>query len=220
MRKLLAAHLERAGFDVLKASDGIKGEALAYKYSPDLILLDLMIPRFDGLTLCKRLKKDKKTSNIPILMITALGGNKLIKFNSGPDDYITKPFDLEELHLRIKALFRRTNRPLLGSSFNQKEILNHGPLKLLPERSEAIWFATLISLSPLEFELLYCLLQRHGHAVSIETILNEVWGFDPDDDFDSVRVLVMDLRRKLERKSRKSNYIQTIYGRGYRLSLD
>ena len=110
MRDLVARHLEHSGFDVQKAEDGIKGQALALQYSPDLILLDLMLPSVDGLTLCQRLRRDERTSNIPTLMITALGGlDKLTNFYSGADDYITKPFDLAELHLRIKALLRRTN---------------------------------------------------------------------------------------------------------------
>ena len=112
MRDLVAGHLEHTGFDVQKAEDGIKGQALALQYAPDLILLDLMLPKVDGLTLCQRLRRDERTAGIPILMITALGGikDKVTGFNSGADDYITKPFDLEELQVRIKALLRRTNR--------------------------------------------------------------------------------------------------------------
>ena len=118
MRDLVARHLEHSGYVVQKAEDGIKGQALALQYSPDLILLDLMLPSVDGLTLCQRLRRDERTSNIPILMITALGGlkDKVTGFNSGADDYITKPFDLEELHVRIKALLRRTNSCLLYTS--------------------------------------------------------------------------------------------------------
>ena len=156
MRDLVARHLEHSGFDVQKAEDGIKGQALALQYSPDLILLDLMLPNVDGLTLCQRLRRDERTSNIPILMITALGGlkDKVTGFNSGADDYITKPFDLEELHVRIKALLRRTNRAQFNSS-NQQEILNYGPLTLVPERFEAIWFESPVRLTHLEFELLH-----------------------------------------------------------------
>ena len=98
-----------------------------------------MLPKVDGLTLCQRLRREESTSGIPILMLTALGAtkDKVSGFNSGADDYITKPFDLEELHVRIKALLRRTNRAQLNSS-NQQEILNYGPLTLVPERFEAI----------------------------------------------------------------------------------
>jgi two-component system response regulator RpaA len=121
MRELVSGHLEHSGFDVQKAEDGIKGQALALQYSPDLILLDLMLPSVDGLTLCQRLRRDERTSNIPILMITALGGlkDKVTGFNSGADDYITKPFDLEELYVRIKALLRRTNRAQFNKNNQQ-----------------------------------------------------------------------------------------------------
>ena len=220
MRELVSGHLEHSGFDVQKAEDGIKGQALALQFSPDLILLDLMLPSVDGLTLCQRLRRDERTSNIPILMITALGGlkDKVTGFNSGADDYITKPFDLEELHVRIKALLRRSNRVQLNST-NQQEILNYGPLTLVPERFEAIWFETPIRLTHLEFELLHCLLQRHGQTVSPALILKEVWGYEPDDDIETIRVHVRHLRTKLEPDPRKPSYIKTVYGAGYCLEL-
>ena len=153
-------------------------------------------------------------------MITALGGlkDKVTGFNSGADDYITKPFDLEELHVRIKALLRRTNRAQLNSS-NQPEILNYGPLTLVPERFEAIWFKFPVRLTHLEFELLHCLLQRHGQTVSPALILKEVWGYEPDDDIETIRVHVRHLRTKLEPDPRKPAYIKTVYGAGYCLEL-
>ena len=220
MRDLVSGHLEHSGFDVLKADDGIKGQALALQYSPDVILLDLMLPNVDGLTLCQRLRRDERTSGIPILMITALGGlkDKVTGFNSGADDYITKPFDLEELHVRIKALLRRTNRASLNSS-NQQEILNYGPLTLVPERFEVIWFDSPVRLTHLEFELIHCLLQRHGQTVSPALILKEVWGYEPDDDIETIRVHVRHLRTKLEPDPRKPKFIKTVYGAGYCLEL-
>ena len=220
MRDLVAGHLEHTGFDVQKAEDGIKGQALALQYAPDLILLDLMLPKVDGLTLCQRLRRDERTSAIPILMITALGGikDKVTGFNSGADDYITKPFDLEELQVRIKALLRRTNRAPLGSN-NQQEILDYGPLTLVPERFEAIWFESPVRLTHLEFELLHCLMQRHGQTVAPSLILKEVWGYEPDDDIETIRVHVRHLRTKLEPDPRKPRFIKTVYGAGYCLEL-
>ncbi len=200
--------------------DGYDGRACDKYNSQDLILLDLMLPSVDGLTLCQRLRRDERTSNIPILMITALGGlkDKVTGFNSGADDYITKPFDLEELYVRIKALLRRTNRAQLNSS-NQQEILNYGPLTLVPERFEAIWFESPVRLTHLEFELLHCLLQRHGQTVSPALILKEVWGYEPDDDIETIRVHIRHLRTKLEPDPRKPIYIKTVYGAGYCLEL-
>jgi two-component system response regulator RpaA len=219
MRDLVAGHLEHGGFDVQRADDGIKGQALALQHNPDVILLDLMLPKVDGLTLCQRLRRDERTARIPILMITALGGtkDKVSGFNSGADDYLTKPFDLEELMVRVKALLRRSERAPLSSKHN--EILNYGPLTLVPERFEAIWFDQPIRLTHLEFELLHCLLQRHGQTVSPSLILKEVWGYEPDDDIETIRVHVRHLRTKLEPEPRKPRFIKTVYGAGYCLEL-
>ena len=220
MRDLVARHLEHSGFDVQKAEDGIKGQALALQYSPDLILLDLMLPSVDGLTLCQRLRRDERTSNIPILMITALGGleDKLTGFNSGPDAYITKPFDLEEFLVTIKSVLRQ-DRDGYFKKNPKREILDYGPLTLVPERFEAIWFESPVRLTHLEFELLHCLLQRHGQTVSPALILKEVWGYEPDDDIETIRVHIRHLRTKLEPDPRKPIYIKTVYGAGYCLEL-
>lgn len=220
MRELVGGHLEHNGFDVQRAEDGIKGQALALQYSPDLILLDLMLPKVDGLTLCQRLRRDERTAAIPILMLTALGGtkDKVSGFNSGADDYLTKPFDLEELQVRIKALLRRSDRSPVGSGTHQ-EILSYGPLTLVPERFEAIWFDNPVRLTHLEFELLHCLLQRHGQTVAPSLILKEVWGYEPDDDIETIRVHVRHLRTKLEPDPRKPRFIKTVYGAGYCLEL-
>lgn len=220
MRELVAGHLEHTGFDVQRADDGIKGQALALQYKPDLILLDLMLPNVDGLTICQRLRRDERTSSIPILMITALAStqDKVTGFNSGADDYLTKPFDLDELQVRIKALLRRTNRAPLAST-GQPEILSYGPLTLVPERFEVIWFEAPVRLTHLEFELLHCLLQRHGQTVAPSLILKEVWGYEPDDDIETIRVHVRHLRTKLEPEPRKPIFIKTVYGAGYCLEL-
>ena len=219
MRQLVARHLEHGGFDVQCAEDGIKGQALAMQLLPDVILLDLMLPKVDGLTICQRLRRDERSARIPILMLTALGDtkDKLSGFNSGADDYLAKPFDLEELTARIKALLRRCDRPPLINS--QQEILSYGCLTLVPERFEAIWFDEPVRLTHLEFELLHCLLQRHGQTVAPSLILKEVWGYEPDDDIETIRVHVRHLRTKLEPDPRKPRFIKTVYGAGYCLEI-
>ena len=219
MRDLVGGHLEHAGFEVHSAEDGIKGQALAHQVDPDVILLDLMLPKVDGLTLCQRLRREARTEKIPILMITALGGtkDKVTGFNSGADDYLTKPFDLEELVVRVKALMRRSERA--PSQTNHSEILSYGCLTLVPERFEAIWFDQPVRLTHLEFELLHCLLQRHGQTVAPSLILKEVWGYEPDDDIETIRVHVRHLRKKLEPDPRKPRFIKTVYGAGYCLEL-
>ena len=140
-------------------------------------------------------------------------------FNSGAVDYLTKPLDLEELQVRVKALLRRSDRAPVGTSGNHHEILSYGPLTLVPERFEAIWFDNPVRLTHLEFELLHCLLQRHGQTVAPSLILKEVWGYEPDDDIETIRVHVRHLRTKLEPDPRKPRFIKTVYGAGYCLEL-
>lgn len=109
---LVSINLEMAGYDVQQAVDGIKGQALAVQLQPDLIMLDLMLPKVDGFTVCQRLRRDERTADIPVLMLTALGQiqDKIQGFDSGADDYLTKPFDVEEMLARVRALLRRTDR--------------------------------------------------------------------------------------------------------------
>ena len=217
--ELVTVSLEMAGYDVRQAEDGIKGQALALQLLPDLIMLDLMLPRVDGFTVCQRLRRDERTAEIPVLMVTALSQtqNKVDGFNAGADDYLTKPFEVEEMLARVRALLRRTNR--IPQAAKHSEILNYGPLTLVPERFEAIWLNESIKLTPLEFELLHCLLQRHGQTVSPSDILKEVWGYAPNDDIETIRVHIRHLRTKLEPDPRHPRYIKTVYGAGYCLEL-
>jgi two-component system, OmpR family, response regulator RpaA len=217
--ELVAINLEMAGYEVTQAEDGIKGQALAVQLLPDLIVLDLMLPRVDGFTVCQRLRRDERTADIPVLMLTALSQtqDKVEGFNSGADDYLTKPFEVEEMLARVRALLRRTDR--IPQAAKHSEILNYGPLTLVPERFEAVWYAQTVKLTHLEFELLHCLLQRHGQTVSPSEILKEVWGYDPDDDIETIRVHIRHLRTKMEPDPRHPRYIKTVYGAGYCLEL-
>ncbi|NJL65997.1 MAG: response regulator transcription factor [Richelia sp. CSU_2_1] len=217
--ELVAINLEMAGYEVTQAEDGIKGQALAVQLLPDLIVLDLMLPRVDGFTVCQRLRRDDRTADIPILMLTALSQtqDKVEGFNSGADDYLTKPFEVEEMLARVRALLRRTDR--IPQAAKHSEILNYGPLTLVPERFEAVWYSQTVKLTHLEFELLHCLLQRHGQTVSPSEILKEVWGYDPDDDIETIRVHIRHLRTKMEPDPRHPRYIKTVYGAGYCLEL-
>ncbi|HEY9706429.1 MAG TPA: response regulator transcription factor, partial [Allocoleopsis sp.] len=118
---------------------------------------------------------------------------------------------------RVRALLRRTDR--IPQAAKHSEILNYGHLTLVPERFEAIWFEETVKLTHLEFELLHCLLQRHGQTVSPSEILKEVWGYDPNDDIETIRVHIRHLRTKLEPDPRHPRYIKTVYGAGYCLEL-
>lgn len=217
--ELVAINLEMVGYDVTQVTDGVKGQALAVQMVPDLIMLDLMLPKVDGFTICQRLRRDERTANVLVLMLTALGQtqDKVEGFNAGADDYLTKPFEVDEMLARVRALLRRTDR--VPQAAKHTEILSYGPLTLVPERFEILWDERVIKLTRLEFELLHCLLQRHGQTVSPSEILQEVWGYDPNDDIETIRVHVRHLRTKLEPDARHPRFIKTVYGAGYCLEL-
>lgn len=215
--ELLKVNLEMLGYKITTVSDPNKAFALAKQEPPDLIILDIMMPEVDGFTLCSRLRQNPQTQNIPILMLTALGmlQDKVKGFNSGADDYLVKPFELPELKVRVKSLLKRSGA--LPMSVALPEILSVGDITLAPENLEAIVGNQTVKFTPIEFEILNCLLQHHGQAVSPSALLKEVWGYSDDDDIETIRVHIRHLRSKLNKVSPSKKYIETIYGGGYRL---
>lgn len=213
--ELVKINLELLGHQVTTASDGIKGLALAQQNRPDLIVLDVMMPDLDGFTVCQRIRQNPKTNPTPILMLTALGmtKDKVTGFDSGADDYLVKPFEIPELQVRVRALLRRSGSVPHSSAL--PEILTAGEITLIPENLQAKVRDRLIKLTPTEFEILHCLMQHHGQTVSTGKLLEEVWGYSPDDDVDTIRVHIRHLRTRLETAERK--YIRTVYGGGYQL---
>jgi two-component system, OmpR family, response regulator RpaA len=165
--ELVAVNLEMAGYEVMQGSDGVKGQAMALQIQPDLIMLDLMLPHVDGFTICQRLRRDERTADIPVLMLTALSNtqDKVQGFNAGADDYLTKPFEVEEMLARVRALLRRTDR--IPQAAKHTEILNYGPLTLVPERFEAIWFDRTVKLTHLEFACCSAMARRWPPAKSL-----------------------------------------------------
>ncbi|NJO41790.1 MAG: response regulator transcription factor [Cyanobacteria bacterium CRU_2_1] len=218
--ELVAANLKKGGYRISRATDGIKGEALALQLIPDLIVLDPTLPKIDGFTVCQRLRRDSRTADIPVLMLTALKEiqDKVKGFNAGADDYLTKPFAVEELLVRIRALLRRTC-PTPKATTKRTEILSHGSLTLVPARLEVIWFDQTVKLTQIEFKILYCLLQRYGQVVSSGEIFQQVWGYDSKIDVEMIRAHIKNLRTKLEPNFHSPRYIRTVYGAGYRLEL-
>jgi two-component system response regulator RpaA len=216
--ELVKVNLELLGHVVTTANDGIKGLALAQQQGPDLVVLDVMMPDLDGFTVCQRLRQNPKTHPIPVLMLTALGmtKDKVTGFDSGADDYLTKPFEIPELQVRVRALLRRSGS--VPHSASLPEILHAGEITLIPENLQAKVRDRVVKLTPTEFEILHCLMQHHGQTVSTGKLLEEVWGYSPDDDVDTIRVHIRHLRTRLETTDRK--YIRTVYGGGYQLIAD
>lgn len=213
--ELIKVNLDLLGHQVSIANDGMKGLALAQQNRPDLIVLDVMMPDLDGFTVCQRLRQNAATAGIPVLMLTALGmtKDKVKGFDSGADDYLTKPFEIPELQVRVRALLRRAGS--VPQSASLPEILTAGEITLVPENLQAKVKERVVKLTPTEFEILHCLMQHHGQTVSTGKLLEEVWGYSPDDDVDTIRVHIRHLRTRLESGERK--YIRTVYGGGYQL---
>jgi two-component system, OmpR family, response regulator RpaA len=216
--ELVKVNLELLGHVCTTANDGIKGLALAQQQRPDMVVLDVMMPDLDGYTVAQRLRQNPQTNGIPILMLTALGmtKDKVTGFDSGADDYLVKPFEIPELQVRVRALLRRSGS--VPHSASLPEILTAGEITLIPENLQAKVRDRIVKLTPTEFEILHCLMQHHGQTVSTGKLLEEVWGYSPDDDVDTIRVHIRHLRTRLETADRK--YIRTVYGGGYQLIAD
>jgi two-component system, OmpR family, alkaline phosphatase synthesis response regulator PhoP len=216
---LLQYNLEQNGFEVITAMDGEEGRDLAISKHPDFIILDLMLPKIDGIEVCKQLRQNKLT--VPVLMLTAKGDefDKVLGLELGADDYMTKPFSPREVIARIKAILRRTQ--VSGGQVVQEELeknyLQIGELKIYPEKYEAYFADEIIELTPKEFELLLYLVNNRGRVLTRDQLLSAVWNYDFAGDSRIVDVHISHLREKIERNSKKPNYIKTIRGLGYKL---
>ena len=211
----LSMDLQMSGFCTDSATDGLSGLQKAQNGNYDIIILDVMMPNMDGFEVCKNLRKSAKTKDIPIILLTAKGTieDKITGFGCGADDYLVKPFDIQELLVRMRALLRRTDTVQTHS----EEILASGNFKLYPDSLEVYVTDKLVKLTPTEFEILYCLMQHINLAVSLPTLLNEVWGYDVDEDVRMVRVHVGGLRNKIEPDPKKPRCLHTITNVGYKL---
>ncbi len=217
INELIKVNLELAYYKVVCALDGNKGYALAKQELPDLIILDVMMPEVDGYTVAKRIRENESTKDIPIIMLTALNmlQNKVQGFNIGIDDYIVKPFEMEELLLRVKALLKRSNN--IPKSVAVKEVLTKGDITLIPETYSVEIKGKQAKVTPIEFDIINLLMQNYGNMVSSAKILNDVWGYSSDDAVETIRVHMRHIRTKLDKISDGKKYIETIYGGGYRL---
>ena len=217
INELIKVNLELFGYSVITAKNGIEGFALVKQELPDLVVLDVMMPEVDGFTVAKRIRENPETKNIPILMLTALGmvQDKVKGFDIGVDDYLVKPFDMDELRVRVRALLKRTDA--IPESLATKEILTVGDITLLPESYSVKILDKTVKLTPIEYDILNLLVQNHENMVSSAKFLQEIWGYSPEDDVETIRVHIRHLRSKIKKISNGKEYIETIYGGGYRL---
>jgi DNA-binding response OmpR family regulator len=209
--QLARLYLSNEGFHVEEANDGKQALEKARSVNPDLIVLDIMMPEMDGLTVCKELRK---TSNVPVIVLTARGDDidKIIGLEVGADDYMTKPFNPRELVARVKAVLRRSQGAIAPEA-----VLEVGDIRLDPRRRE-VWVAGKpVTLRAKEFDLLTAFMRYQGHVLDRERLLSLVWGQDFYGDTRTIDVHVAWLREKLAGARAR---VQTVWGVGYKLVLD
>lgn len=219
INELIKINLELSGYKVIQAYDGVKGFAFAKQEIPSLIVLDVMMPEIDGFTVAKRIRENSLTHNIPIIMLTALSQlqDKVNGFDIGVDDYLVKPFEVEELLVRVRALLKRTHQ--IPQSAGIKDLQTLGDITIIPEQYSVRIKDKQAKLTPIEFDIFNLLFQNHGNMVSSSKILKEVWGYSADDDVETIRVHIRHLRTKIDKISDGKKYIETIYGGGYKLNV-
>lgn len=216
---ILKVNLEKEGFNTIIANDGEEALKLALSVNPDLILLDLMLPKVDGFTVCKKLRRDLVC---PIIMLSAKDEvvDKIIGLELGADDYMTKPFSIREVTARVKANLRKHTLPDAEESKDSaKNKIKIKDMVIDPERYIAIVNGETKDLTIKEFELLKLLSTNPNQVFTREQILRGVWGYDYYGDARTVDVTVRRLREKIEKNSSDPQYVQTKRGMGYYVSL-
>lgn len=219
INELIKINLELSGYKVAQAYDGIKGFALVKQELPSLVVLDVMMPEVDGYTVAQRIRQCSEISETPIIMLTALSqlNDKVNGFNIGVDDYLTKPFEIDELIVRVRALLKRTSQ--IPKSIAVRELLSYKEITLIPETYSVQINDKVQKLTPIEYDIFNILFQNHGNMVSGAKLLKDVWGYEPDDNVETIRVHIRHLRSKIDKISDGKQYIETIYGGGYKLNV-
>ncbi len=214
LAKILAAYLEVEGFKAVTAADGEDGLRQFTDCAPSLVLLDIMLPKIDGISVCKELRM---TSDVPVIMISAKSGemDKVVALGIGADDYVTKPFSPLELVARVKAQLRRYEKSSGAREAAAGEIIA-GALYLNHNTYTAISSGNTIELTTKEFEILWFLASSPGQVFSKEQIYQGVWGYEGIVDENSVTVYINRIREKLGRS--EATYIKTVWGAGYKFS--
>ena len=224
---LLSCNLIKEGYNVIEAKDGLEAITIAQEEKPDLILLDVMLPKLDGLSVCKRVKN---IMNVPILMVTAKDDelDKILGLELGADDYITKPFSIRELLARVKANLRKADvianvkkevkevkKPEETPELKRTNIIKVGVLTLVLDRFEVMVNDRIVDLTLREFEVLKFLASDPGQVITRETLLEKVWGYEYYGDIRTVDVTVRRIREKIERDTSNPKILITKRGVGY-----
>jgi OmpR family response regulator RpaB len=216
IRRILETRLSAIGYSVFTAADGEEALLVYKKELPDLIILDIMMPKLDGYGVCQEIRKE---SEVPIIMLTALGdvADRITGLELGADDYVVKPFSPKELEARIKAIFRRIDRVSVHNSLSVSGVISMGGIKIDTNRRQVYKQNEKIRLTGMEFSLLELLMSKSGEAFSRASILQEVWGYTPERHVDTrvVDVHISRLRSKLEEDPSNPDLILTARGTGY-----
>ncbi|WP_027340604.1 response regulator transcription factor [Halonatronum saccharophilum] len=208
--RLMEVYLKKEGYKVVLANEGQGAIDKYYEENPDLIILDIMLPKMDGWDICKAIRKK---ADIPILMLTAKGekADKLKGLELGADDYVTKPFDPDELVARVKAILRRS-----ATQSIRGDILTFPNLKINNKKHQVILKGKVLDLAPKEYDLLSFLAKNEKQVFSREQLLNQVWGFDFIGDIRTVDTHIKRLRKKIDEKLDDYKYFHTVWGVGYK----
>lgn len=213
---LLQYNLKQAGYEVIQAFDGQEGLNRAVTELPDLILLDLMLPKKDGMEVCKELRIQK--IGTPIIMLTAKDDefDKVLGLELGADDYMTKPFSPREVVARVKAVLRRSKVQEQTTEVEREKTYHIGALSVYPDRFEVTLDGKELEFTPKEFELLVYLIDNKNRVLTRDQLLSAVWHYDFAGDTRIVDVHISHLRDQIEENSRKPKFIKTIRGLGYK----
>jgi DNA-binding response OmpR family regulator len=208
--RLVRYNLTHSGYDVQSAGSGREALELVQKQPPDLVVLDVMLPDVDGLEVCRTLRQQSSSRRIPILMLTARGEeiDRVVGFELGADDYVSKPFSPRELVLRVKSILRR-------SGTDRTDVMHIGKVQVFPDRRQCFVGSILVTLTAKEFDLLFELMKARGNVLTREVLMDRVWGYHGDA---TSRTLDTHVRRLREKLGDEGGHVETVRGVGYRIS--
>lgn len=216
--ELIEYNLTKSGFSVLTAGSGEEALMILEREQVDLVLLDIMMDGIDGIEVLKRIRNNRKTHSLPVVLLTAKGEeiDKVLGLEMGADDYMSKPFGVHELAARIKAVLRRSRHLEDGWSRQHKDMVESGKLVIDKETREVMADGKKVDLALKEFDLLYLLVKNKGIVFSRDQALEQVWGYDYFGETRTVDVHIRNIRKKLEEKGLNPDCIKTVRGVGYK----